>query len=340
MMNSSIFVYPIVPIKLSTTKNPYINDLIIALEKIGHKVINKNDERHIGVFSIFQYFFKTDIFHFNWIEYLSKKKLGGFQLVVFLFQIVLIKLFNKKIIWTLHNLSSHYSKDSFYRFIQRIMIKVSDVVIIHTKESYTYLEKKGVHKSKIVYFFHPFKHISETSSDFFQNKEKEYDILIWGLMSPYKGIYEFMSFLKNSEFDYKILLAGKFSDDLYFKKVASLAGNNTVIKNRFIEENELLDFHIQSKYIVFPYNSLSVLNSGSLALSLSYCSKIIGPNTGAFKELGHLGIICNFENYGDIVKLINRDFPALENENVVSNFILNNSWDNFAIEIDNALNKL
>lgn len=337
-MNSSIFVYPIVPLKFSATKNPYINDLIVSLENAGNTVVNKQDERHNGVFSIFHYFFKTNIFYFNWIEYLAKKKLGGFQLVVFLLQIFLIKIFNKKIIWTLHNLSSHYSNDWSYKFIQDIMIKSSNLIVIHTKESYDFLEKKDVDKSKIFYSFHPITQNPESISKCLDNKEKKYDILIWGLMSPYKGVYEFLLFLKNKGVNYKIMLAGKFNDITYFDKVNLVATDDVIINNSFISDEDLFILHAQSKYILFPYNSLSVLNSGALTLSLSCFSNIIGPNRGAFKELADLGIIYNFNTYDDILKLLNKDFESTDNN--VKEFIENNTWDHFGLTINKMLQKI
>lgn len=246
-------------------------------------------------------------------------------------------MFKKKIVWTLHNLSSHYSNDWSYKFIQRLMIKVSSLIVIHTKESYAFLERKDVDKSKIFYSFHPITQKPKTNSELLNNEEKKYDILIWGLMSPYKGVYEFLLFLKNKGLNYKVILAGKFNDNTYFDKVNSVATYNITIINSFINDEELFNLHSQSKYILFPYNSLSVLNSGALTLSLSYFSNIIGPNRGAFKELGDLGIIYTFNAYDDILKFLNKDFDNSYDN--VKAFVANNTWDHFGLSIDKLLKK-
>ncbi|WP_369769598.1 hypothetical protein [Flavobacterium sp. WC2416] len=215
------------------------------------------------------------------------------------------------------------------------MIKASDLIVIHTKESYDFLEKKQVDKSKIFYSFHPITQNS-ISSDNLDHIEKKYDILIWGLMSPYKGVYEFLLFLRNKGLDCKVMLAGKFNDSNYLNKVNSVARDNIIINNSFINDNDLFNLHVQSKYILFPYNSLSVLNSGALTLSLSYFSNIIGPNRGAFKELGELGIINNFDNYEDILKYINKDFDTIANNNI-KEFVSNNTWNHFGLSINKLI---
>lgn len=337
-MSLKIYVYPIVPLRLSISKNPYINDLIYSLENVGNEVVNKSDERHNGVFSIFHYFLRSDAFYFNWIEYLTRKKYGYLQLLVFLFQFFLIKLFNKKIIWTLHNLSSHHTDDRIYKFIQGLMLYSSDIIVIHTKESFSFLEKKGINKRKVLYFFHPFNKNFSLDSNISQ-AEKKYDILIWGLMSPYKGVYEFLDYINSVGDNCKILLAGKFTDNIYFNKVAKVVTRNTEIINSYVDDKELLDLHSQSKFILFPYIGNSILNSGSLILSLSYNAKIIGPNRGAFKELGDLGIISNFDSYSDILKHLNKDFETPKANDLREKFILNHSWDCFCLELNKMLVK-
>ena len=176
-----IFIYPIVKINHNLTGNSYIDDLIQALEQNDFLIINKSDDSRHGVLSIFKYFIKTDFFYFNWIENLHQKKFGFLQTFIFIFQLLLIKFFNKKIIWTVHNLNSHYSINIFYKLIQKLMLKYSNIIIIHTKETIEFLKNNNVKKSNIFYFFHPFK----CKHKLIKSTEKKNDILIWGAMNAY-----------------------------------------------------------------------------------------------------------------------------------------------------------
>jgi glycosyltransferase involved in cell wall biosynthesis len=335
-MNKNIFVYPIVPKRLSATQNPYMDDLIRSLENNGWNVINKLDDRRHGVFSIFNYFFSTDIYYFNWIENLPQKKLGLIQTILFLIQLFLIKVSGKKVIWTLHNLNSHYAESILYRLVQSLMLKFSNIIIIHSKETFNFLAKRGVDESKVLYFFHPFNdNISKNSAGAPESKKIIYDVLIWGAMNPYKGVLELVEYFKQNAFQYRIHIAGKFKDDKFYEKVKEQLTDYITINNAFIPDEEVIALHHQSRYILFPYNGSSVLNSGALAFSLPLKAPIIGPKIGAFKELGDLKLINTFDKYSDLIQLLEHDSKLVTQD--IDDFISANSWNNFGKQLSGRI---
>ena len=87
------------------------------------------------------------------------------------------------------------------------MIRHSDLIITHSHDGLEFVGKFfPVHQSKIKYIVHPTDELLEYNIE----PEKEYDILIWGTIHPYKGVVEFLDYLKESDKlnSYKILISG------------------------------------------------------------------------------------------------------------------------------------
>ncbi|MEO6283037.1 MAG: glycosyltransferase [Dyadobacter sp.] len=327
-VKKNVFVYPIVPKRLNETGNPYTEDLITSLENNNFTVINKTDDRRHGILSLFNYFFSSDIFYFNWIENLPQKKFGYIQSLLFVAQLLLMKLFRKKVIWTLHNFNSHYSDSKLYLVIQRLMLKYSSLIILHSSEATNFLKEKKVKLSKTFYFFHPFDNkLAVATQQVPVGEPKTIDILIWGAMNSYKGVLEFVKFYTEHGLKFRLHIAGKFKDKKYLEKVNEFISPEVTIDDSFIPDEQVIELHKQSRFVLFPYNGSSVLTSGALAFSLSLKSAIIGPKLGAFKELGEMGLINTFESYSDIADIM-RNGNEISPLNL-NKFIEEHSWDNF-----------
>ena len=111
--------------------------------------------------------------------------------------------------------------------------------------------------------------------------------------------------------------------------------------DRLYEIEEISTFAEQSKFILFTYEPLSVLSSGSLMDSIRMRSIIIGPNIGAFKDLSSYSFINTYNNYDEIIKIYNdykcnKAFICKE----IKDFCKENSWDLFAEKIDLELVKI
>ena len=77
MINSSIkyCVYPIGIPNLNIGKNPYIDNLVSAIDNSGKIVINKGEFTTFGIFTLIKYVFVADAFIFNWLESLQETDL-------------------------------------------------------------------------------------------------------------------------------------------------------------------------------------------------------------------------------------------------------------------------
>lgn len=314
--------------------NPYLDDLVLSLGKHFH-IINKENPSAMGIFGLFKYLRKTDYVLFNWIEKLPENKAGMAQSFALFILFPLFKLFNIKIIWTMHNKLTHSKKhQKVSNAIFKSMLKKSDYILTHSSEGIDFGESlvKGA-KSRIYYFPHPIK---DRRSNI--NTHKKYDILIWGSLSPYKGIIQFLEYLHNNNIEnkYKILIVGTASSKEFFKELSDLQTKTIEIKNEFIEDNTLKIIIEESEIVLFSYNNASILSSGALIDSIGYGAKIIGPDVGAFTDLAKDGIIRTFQNFEELIAKIDfylNDTNTGEGKAKTEAFLKENSWDKYAENI-------
>lgn len=325
-----IAIYPIEDPKKSTTNNPYIKYTIESFEKNKIEVINKKKYTKLGIISLFPYFFKADLFYLNWVEDLPERKLGIVQ-NLFLFSLLLLsKIFKKKVIWIMHNKISHSKKNKLLKIINfYLLTNYSDEIITHSKEGVTFGKSFLKKNRKINFIHHPM------NKNNIKINQKTYDILIWGSITKYKGILEFLSNC-SSEFlnNYKICIAGKINDKDLENDINKFSHQNLEIINTFITNDHLNELLSKTKIVLFTYSGFSTLSSGSLMYSLERDCHIIGPNHSAFKDLADINIIQTYNRFSEIDKLIK------ENKNFTTNsrkFINNNSWDNFGLFISNLI---
>ena len=331
-MLKNIYIYP------NTSRdsnlglyNPYIDDLTRSFSNY-YKFINKEKPSNSGIFDLLKYLNKTDYIFFNWIEKLPENKGGTIQTLFLFLLFPILGLYNIKIIWTMHNKLSHSKKHLFLKkMIFKKMLKKADHIITHSTEGIKYGESivPGSGK-KIHYFPHPVK-------DRRRNEQKDflYDILIWGTISPYKGIDKFLEFLHSNNLDakYKILIIGKSTSESYFEQISKYSNQNIQIQNKFIEDDMLRDLIKQSKIVLFTYSKSSILSSGVLMDSIGYGANIIGPDVGAFSDLAEEGILNIFKDFETLIPVIDRQLNNKEfekNKEKFDIFLTNNTWNKFA----------
>ena len=311
--------------------NPYIDDLINSFS-LYFEFINKDKSSKSGIFDLLKYLRISDFIFFNWIEKLPGNR-GGVVQTLFLFLLIpFIKLLRIKIIWTMHNKLSHTDDHLFLKnAVFKKMLKNADLILTHSSEGIHYAKEiLPGSESKVHYLPHPVKDRKSKKT-----LKTKYDILIWGTISPYKGIDKFLQYLhqKNLIEKFKVLIIGKSTSESYFKELTKYSSSNILIENKFIEDNDLQTLISESKIILFTYSKSSILSSGVLMDSLGYGANIIGPEVGAFADLAKEDILDSYTNFDELITIIDKQLEdtAIKNRNSnMEQFIEENSWGKFA----------
>ncbi len=332
------YIYPITARLKSGSYNPYIDNFIGSAGKYI-EFLNKDHPSNTGIFNIVKYLRKADYIFLNWIVDITDKKGGYFQFLFIIMIIFLKRLLKIKIVYVLHNKISHDKKNyGLKKFLFRDMIRNADYILTHAREGLNEVErndKKSLKKAR--FYAHPLKSDILTFDD-----EPQFDILIWGSILPYKNIDTFLEFLhETGQSDkYKIQIVGKASSQDYFGELSKFQNSNISITNDYISFERLKELIKLTKVIVFTYSNESVLSSGALMDSISFGAKVIGPDTGAFKDLAGEGIVETYRDFEDLVIKIDRSLSKnISIDKVkIQAFIEDNSWEKFAERLNNWIN--
>jgi glycosyltransferase involved in cell wall biosynthesis len=335
------YIYPMsAKSEKEVAKNPYIDDFIDSMGAYC-KFANKDKPSKIGILDVLKYTFRTDYVFFNWIEDIPDKKFGLAQTMFLLIFLNIAKFYKIKIIWTMHNKLSHSHDHLFLkRIIFFTLLKKANCIFTHASEGILYAENMSTgSKKNIIYIPHPIKKKLNDHAE-----TKTIDILIWGSLSEYKGIVEFLEYLfsKKLENRYEILVIGKSTSRKFFASLSVLSNEHIVIKDHFPDEYYLRSLISKSKVILFTYAKSSILSSGALMDSIGFGANIIGPNVGAFTDIKKEGVIETYDNFDDLIDKIDSELerPYTRDGKQIVSFINDNSWKVFVEKVGKAIDIL
>jgi len=336
-VRKKVYIYPNSSRDKIGIFNPYVNDVVETFEK-HYSFVNVDNPSRTGIFDIIKYVNKIDLVFFHWVEKVPDMEIGKLQSIFLILLFPILRMFKVKVVWTMHNKLAH-SKDNLYlkKLLFKKLIKNADFIITHSSEGIKYGESIVAGSSKKIHYLpHPIKNRSIS-----QTFEPVYDILIWGMISPYKGIHNFLEYLeeKGLEKKYKIMIVGRVPDKAYYEKLKKYKSINVIIENKFIEDDLLVELIAKSRIILFTYSKSSILSSGVLMDSLGYGANIIGPHVGAFADHEQEGIINTFKDYDEMIVKIDAELEkavaGLNNKH--QSFLDDNSWEAFAANISTSL---
>lgn len=324
--------YPALP-KNGQYANPYSHYYRKALSKY-FKIVDTSAYK--GVLLPFllacSALFKADIYLFNWIESFGYRYLKALQYMLIILCFRIIKCRKKRLVWMFHNMHPHAKNGKYSSKIMDFLFKHADLIIAHSKEAAEYVQSKA--KFKVLYRCHPVPSSFELkTSD--GNITPIYDVLIWGTVLPYKGIAEFLSYLTEIHSQLKVYVIGKCNDELLTQSINSLCSDYINFSNRHVDFQELSKLISQSRYVVFPYIGTSVSSSGALIDTVAMGGNAIGPNKGAFKDLADEGCCCVYDNYEELVNIVERNIKP--DSEAIRIFLQKNSWENYVKSIVNEL---
>lgn len=267
------------------------------------------------------------------MDLLPGKRLGKVQTFFFLIAILFAFVLRKRVVWVLHNKRSHSGRSKWVDFLMSIMAKVSTSVVVHATDGMDFFNTKYPHqKGKCHYIPHPVY-----TSKKFTSHDVKWDYIIWGSISPRKGITEFLEYVSNSDYlkRKKILIAGRCNDKDYTQRIISLLTPNIEFINKFFSDNELKDLITSCRNILFTYKNDSLISSGALIYSLNFGKPIIAPNDGNFADIP--GVVSCYNKFDDI------EFISQQNqfdESKLEKYLKEETWDKFPAKLERTLNKM
>ena len=325
----SLYYFP------SASRTGYSNPYSIHYKKALGQYFNVIDKENKPAKMLSWIFFKNsfiaDVFIVNWLESVPFLRLWYIQYIFVLIGLMVIRWRKKPVIWMFHNIHPHQGDNKYSRKIQNILFKQSKLIISHSQEAAEFARQKA--GNKVIYKCHP---VSTISVKPFKGEVEPCDVLIWGAILPYKGIYEFISEAKVQKSNLRIRIIGRCSDNELCKRIESQCNECITFENRRIDFDELAVCIANSRYVLFPYIGDCVSSSGALIDTIVLGGTPIGPHVGAFKDLEQEEVCLTYNQKGDLIELLK--VHKTLNDDDVNRFISNNSWMNFVSEINNEIN--
>lgn len=318
------------PLKSKT--NDYINNTINLLRELNIKLyLLENVKKDFFLFK------SIDVFHFNWYENLSPNNyFNAFKdLLKKVIFINMLKLFNKKIVWTMHNKISHESlNDKLSIFMIKFMAEKSDKIIIHCNESKEILS--NICNDEIVNKTYYIPHVNYIDNIHNDNKitrntfnidDEELVFLFIGAIRKYKNIELLIDVFNELKLNNcKLIIAGNPINEEYKKDLIRLinTSKNIIHILRFLDNSELYDLINLSNIVVLPYDKKSTLNSGSIILSFSCKKTVISPMIGTLKDMREEKFYYGYDYHNDTehYQMLKENIIKVYNDYKINNYIL------------------
>ena len=322
-----LYFFPSEP--LSGYQNPYCKNFKESISKY-YKVLDMQKSSKVKrMFTLLINSFYADIIIFNWLESIPFFPYGKIQFYINIIALQIIKIRKCKIVMMFHNLSPHTSNNWQSKYLMKWLFSNATIIVTHSKEAEMVAKNKT--KKPIYFITHPINNIKVVNYE----TNKDIDIFIWGTVSKYKGIYEFISlpFIQNSPL--KIYILGKSQDKILERLIKSACNHHIHYDNRKANFNEIAYYCQNSKYVLFPYIGNCISSSGALIDTLLLKGTPIGPNRGAFKDLSEEGLCFVYNDYTELKNVLNETRKIDESKRM--EFLNKHSWENFAYFLSTLL---
>ncbi|WP_069660919.1 glycosyltransferase [Arcticibacter eurypsychrophilus] len=288
----------------STRQNKYSEIITSLLKAKGVKIYSLSH-----VFSGFTAFKKVKVVHLNWFENLNEPTRFAMFSVFFkrMMKLITLRVFGKKVIWTMHNKMPHDKSMMFYKkTLIYTLVKLSNTIIIHSRVSEVILQnisKRAV--AKIRYIPHP-DYIGvygaiDLSCDH-STESKVLKLLFLGAVKPYKNIELLIDVISQFDHDVYLTIAGQPQNVDYQLLLVNYAKNNVNVHLdlNFIPDEMLPCYIAQCDLLVMPYDMRSSLNSGSVILAFSYKKTVICPRIGTILDMQNQENILSYTYTSDL----------------------------------------
>ena len=281
--------------------NSYQTNLAHSLSKQGASIYFSPKFHRRKITSLFAMIiglsrcWRPDILHIHWPDpfmIADNKFITFIKSTGFICEILLLKLFGVKIIWTVHNIMGHEDRSEYQLLFTRLMARLNNKLISHCSSANIEIVKTYGKDLSITVIHHGNyirQYKNEMTSLQARNKlgfDKEDIIFLhFGYIRPYKGISELINAFKRLDNQRaKLLIVGKPFDNKIATDIYNDCKYDNRIKNilKFIPDDDIQIYMNAADVVVLPYKD--VLTSGTVILSMSFGRPIIAPAIGCIAD--------------------------------------------------------
>lgn len=207
-------------------------------------------------------------------------------------RLIWYKLLGIKVIWVYHNRMPHSTvtvpgQTKKAGKNMKFMAKISNVIMIHSRNSLKYLMRLTHHKQKIFYVPHidyenQYRWIAEETKSF----EDVFRFVFQGQIAPYKNIELLIQAFEELKLsNCQLCIAGKPISEEYGEKIYKLCeGKNIFLRQEFLSDREVGEEIQRGDIVVLPYDLRSSMNSGAMIAAFSNRRTVIVSNNAMAQD--------------------------------------------------------
>jgi len=278
--------------------NPYQKALANSLFQEGFNVEFDNTSYPFLMLKLLINYEKPYILHIHWQHPLLLAN-NLFKTIIksvsFIFELIILKAFRVKIVWTVHNIKNHENKHLWIEHsFTTLLARLSDAIIAHCE--------RAKHEIRAIYRVKNDNKITVIPNgnylDFYDNKISRSEaremlklstsdliLLYLGLIRPYKGVQDLIDVFQKLNMKHtKLIIVGKPFNEQIAKQIKNKIKDKRNIKiiPEFIPDNEIQVYMNVADVIVCPYRD--ILTSSGIVLAMTFRKAIVAPDIGCISE--------------------------------------------------------
>lgn len=279
--------------------NPYQRDLADSLLKEGAEVIFGIILRLFSVLISVKNHWKPDILHIHWQHpfLLARSRVKTIlKSVSFIGELLTLKLFGIKIVWTVHNIVNLERKHSDLElFFSKLIARLCNKLIVHCPSAKNVvMDAYGVTRDSLIEviphgnYIHSHKNIvSKTQArKQLQLSNEDTVFLCFGQIRPYRGIPELVDAFK--KFNYlqgKLLIVGKPFNNEIISEIREKCDmdKNILLIFKFVQFDEVQIYMNAADIVVYTCHTSffsPCQMPGGVILAMSFGKPVIAPAIG------------------------------------------------------------
>lgn len=279
--------------------NPYQKALADSLSKEGIQISFGTKSPFFSTSMSAMNHWKPDILHLHWTHpflVASSRWDTILKSTSFICELVMLKLFGIKLVWTVHNIASHEGRfRSIELFFHRLLARVCNRIIVHSLSAKTdVMNAYGMTNDSQIAVIPHGNYINSYKNEVDRSEARErlridsesLVFLCFGSIRAYKGIPELINAFQTLGLPAARLLIGgrPFTDEISrdLLKMCSENGSITCVFE-FIPEDAVQIYMNAADVVVLPYRD--ILTSGAVILAMSFGKPIIAPAMGCIPDI-------------------------------------------------------
>jgi beta-1,4-mannosyltransferase len=264
---------------------------------------------------------QANVLHLHWPDPLfgrlfwASSRLPAFlRLWLLIADIALARARGRRIVWTLHNLISHESKDAVREaFACRMLARLSHRIIAHSQSAITQAERayntQFAHKAHVIpmgNFDGIYADATPAPPPRAPGTDAPIQILFFGAVRPYKGLKRLLrAFTEVTDPRVRLTIAGRAMDAQYGESIAAIAAQDPRVdlQLRFIDVAEVSQLFAQADVVIIPFER--TLTSASLMLAMSLTRACILPEEARTFDIVNNDNALFFDSDAALIALLN-----------------------------------